>query len=440
MRVAIFVGGFPLVSETFILRQITGLIDLGHEVDVFAAIRPEEGGPIHPEVHKYDLLSRTTYMDMPLETGYWEMPIWPITGRTWIPGTTRSILNVKRIAQAMPKLAHCLGVAPRLAIQVLNSHEYGYQASSLSTLYRLSALCSRNQRYDVLHAHFGPTGIAFRFARDLWNAPLIVTFHGYDFSSWPRTQEPGVYSRLFSSVDRVTVNSEYARACVEGLGCPHDKLRQLNYGVDVAEFRFRERRPNPDQPVRILSVGRLVEKKGFEQSIRAVARVLEKHPSIRYDIVGDGALRGTLTDLIHELGLEGTVKLHGARDGQYVRQLMDEAHMFVLTSVTAADGDQEGTPVSLMEAQASGLPVLSTQHSGIPEVVVDGQSGFLVPERDIAAIADRLLSLLEHPDAWPEMGLKGRAHIEKYYDIRVLNRRLVSLYEECRLNYHTARS
>src|SRR5215218_4380675 len=99
MRIAFFVGSFPLVSETFILRQITGLMDLGHDVDIFAERKSDSEGPIHPEVHQYGLLARTVYTDnhMPAETGYWQMPVWPITGMTWLPGAEQPIWNMTRV-------------------------------------------------------------------------------------------------------------------------------------------------------------------------------------------------------------------------------------------------------------------------------------------------------------------------------------------------------
>ncbi len=430
MRIALFADCFPSISETFILRQITGLLDLGHEVDVYAEMRPDEDSPLHPDVTQYNLLARTTYMDMPMETGYWELPVWPITGRTWPPGSETPILNVVRVLRAIPKLTKCVVTAPRLTIEVLNPSEYGYQAQSLSALYRLAKLCRRPDNYDLLHAHYGPIGKNFRFARTLWNAPSIVTFHGYDFSSWPRREGRGTYSKLFETVDAVTTHSDHALQELRMLGCPPSKLHRLPVSsVDTSEFPFRERVLKPDEPARILTVARLVEKKGLDYSIRAVAQVSEAHPEIRYDIIGEGPLRSKIEALIQQLGMERSINLHGAHDRDYVRRLIAEAHLFILASVTATDGDQEGTPVSLMEAQASGLPVLSTRHSGIPEVVLDGQSGFLVPERDVSALAERLIYLLNHPQVWPEMGRSGRKHIEEGYDIRKLALQQVELYQ-----------
>ncbi len=117
---------------------------------------------------------------------------------------------------------------------------------------------------------------------------------------------------------------------------------------------------------------------------------------------------------------------------------MATAHLLLLPSVAAADGDQECTPVSLMDAQAAGMPVLSTRHSGIPEVVPDGQSGFLVPERDVAALAERLLFLADHPEIWPEMGHAGRRHVERNYNCERLSRLTVEMYEEVLRDFRPA--
>jgi colanic acid/amylovoran biosynthesis glycosyltransferase len=428
MRIAFFVGSFPVVSETFILRQITGLIDLGHEVDVFAERRPDRAGPIHPEVTSYGLLDRTTYTDedMPEATGYWQMPVWPITGRTWLPGEERPLWNVARVVQALPTFLRCLRSAPGVAFHVLDPREYGYQALSLATLYRLGTLCCR-RRYDVLHAHFGPQGNAFRFARKLWDAPYVVSFHGFDFCTLPRQQGEGMYAQLFDTADVVTVNSDYTRKRVEALSCPPAKLVRLPVGLNPDDFPFRERVPRPGEPIRILTVARLVEIKGHEHVIRAVARVRERHPNVRYDIVGEGPLRPKLENLVEELRLRDSVTLHGARDSHGVRRFMAEAHLFLLGSVTV-DGDAEGQGLVLQEAQASGLPVVATSHGAFPEGLLPGKSGFLVPERDVNALAAQLSALVTNAETWPELGRRGRNYVEERYDVRKLNLRLADLY------------
>jgi colanic acid/amylovoran biosynthesis glycosyltransferase len=429
LRIAMFVGSFPVVSETFIVRQITGLIDLGHEVDIYADTRAEAGAPIHPEIAKYRLLERTTFMELPPETAPFEMPVWPITGRTWPPGSATSIHNSLRVARAVPKFFRCLWKAPRLACRVLDRQEFGYQAASLSSLLRLARLCRRPGQYDALHAHFGPVGNSFRFARELWDAPLIVSFHGYDFSTVPRKEGARVYQKLFATADAVTVNSDYARRQVESLGCPAARLHKLPVGLDPDAFPFRERALKSGEPVRILTVARLTEIKGHEFVVRAVAKLRELRGDVRYEIAGDGPLREELERLVAELGLRAAVTFHGACDSGEVQRLMAEAHLFVLASVSVA-GDQEGQGLVLQEAQAAGLPVVATNHGALPEGLVADQSGFLVPERNVDALAERLDYLVRHPEFWPKMGRTGRKYVETHYDIRRLNSHLVQLYNQ----------
>ena len=433
LRIAMFVGSFPALSETFVLRQITGLLDLGHEVDVYADTKPDASSPVHSEVRKYRLLERTTYMDMPPETAPWEMPVWPITGRTWPPGSATPVYNTRRLAMAFPKFCRCLGASPRLTFHVLDPKEYHYQTKSLSSLYRLAALVAVRTKYDLAHAHFGTVGNSFRFVRALWKAPLVVSFHGYDFSTMPRKEGAEMYRNLFRTADVITVNSDYTRSQVEKLGCPAGRMHKLPVGLNPDEFPFRDRALSAGEPARLLTVARLTEIKGHEYVLRAVANLREKH-RLHYDIVGDGPLRRKLEELVQQLGIEKMVTFRGASDSTAVRQLMAEAHLFVLASVSV-DGDQEGQGLALQEAQACGLPVLATNHGAFPEGLVAGQSGFLVAERDVGALAERLSYLIEHPDIWPLMGRKGRAFVEERYDVRKLNRQLVQLYAKALQDY-----
>ena len=432
MRIAFFLGLFPAVSETFVLNQITGLIDLGHEVHIYAERASEDGAPMHEAVKSYRLLEHTTYLNerMPVATGYWAMPVWPLMGKTWLPGAKKPIPNFSRALKALPVFLRCFVKSPRLALNVVSRRQYGEQAASLASLYNLHTLAAESRCYDVLHAHFGPVGNNFRFARALWKTPLVVTFHGYDFCVVPRERGADVYHELFRGADAVTVNSGYTRERVAELGCPPERIHNLHVGLNPEQFPFRERVRRPGEPVRVLSVGRLVEKKGIEYAIRAVAQAREKFPDLRHDIVGDGPLRAGLEKLVDALGLRENVFLHGAQDAQAIQQFMADAHVFMLPSVTAANGDQEGTPVSLMEAQSAGLPVLSTLHSGIPEVVRQNETGFLLPERDVAGLAEKLIFLIENPDVCASMGRRGRQHVEAEFDLRKLNRDLAGIYEQ----------
>jgi colanic acid/amylovoran biosynthesis glycosyltransferase len=430
LRIALFAGSFPVISETFIIRQIAGLLALGHQVDVFADTRGPADGPMHPEVARHRMLERTTYMDMPEAVAPYELPIRPLLGRTWTPGAERPTPNVVRLLQALPCGLRCLFSAPRLTARALQRSEHGFQADSLSALYRLAALAPRRGPYDVLHAHFGPAGNSYRFARELWRAPLVVSFHGYDFCTAPRRQGGKMYEKLFQAADAITVNSAFTWGRVAALGCPESKVRRLPMGVDLEAFVFRERVLLPGLPVHLLTVARLVEIKGHEWVLAALARLrkLTAQP-FHYHLVGDGPLRAGLEARVREWGLNEVVTLHGARDGEFIRQKLAEAHLAILGSVTI-ENDAEGQGLFLQEAQACGLPVVATCHGAFPEALVPGQSGWLVPERDPDAMAAQLRRLFDQPALWPEMGRAGRRWVEKHFDLRLLNEQLVELYRQ----------
>jgi colanic acid/amylovoran biosynthesis glycosyltransferase len=429
MRIAFLLHQFPALSETFILRQIAGLVAMGHDVRIYAEYACE-GAAQHPDVKKFNLLSRTTYLGVPSESGLYELPIRPVWGAVWPADTGQRVSNACRLWRSLPKVLKCLAHHPRLTREVLSTHYYGYQAASLSALYRLAALAEEETKFDILHAHFGPVGRSFRFTRRLWHAPLVVSFHGYDFSDWPLREGPQAYKSLFAEADLITVHSAYADQKLRSLGCPPRLLRRLESGIDVDEFSFRVRHPPTDRAIRLLTVGRLVEKKGIEFSIRAVAQLLREGFDLEYEIVGDGPLRNQLTQLAADVDGSGRITFAGPKDIGYVRDRMQECDLFILASITAKDGGTEGAPVSLLEAQACGMPVVSTYHAGIPEIVIDNESGYLVPERDVPTLADALRRLVTNGHRWAELGTRGRAIVEERHNLAPLNERLVHLYEE----------
>ena len=201
-------------------------------------------------------------------------------------------------------------------------------------------------------------------------------------------------------------------------------------GVDMRAFKYKERTITETEPLKVLTIGRLVEKKGIEYVIRALANVEPFGRTIEYHIVGDGPLRGYLKDLADRVCPDKRVIFHGSCSSDEVRRQLNQAHLFVLASVTAANGDREGQPVSLIEAQACGLPILSTMHAGIPEAVIHGESGFLVPERDVAALADRLRFLIVNSDKWQAMGRSGRKHVENEFSLDKCTDVITSLYNQ----------
>lgn len=202
-------------------------------------------------------------------------------------------------------------------------------------------------------------------------------------------------------------------------------------GISVDDFPFKERRRREKEPARLLTVGRLVEEKGVEYAIRAVGRLVKQGQRVQYRIIGDGALRAELETLVQHLDLGEVVHLLGAMSREDVKEQYEWAHVFVMPGVTASSGAVETQGLVLAEAQASGLPIVATDAGGIPEGVCEG-AGFLVPEKDVSALADRLDFVIEHPEHWPDMGQVGREYVQRKYDTNKLIDELVGLYQQLR--------
>jgi len=402
MRIAFIVDAFPVLSETFILSQITGLIDLGHEVQIFAGSRPKEGKD-DPAIEAYDLLKHTHYHN--------EKP-------------SNKLVRVMKAGWLL--LLH--GYKNPLAVfRSLNFFSYGREALSLALFYKVVLYITAG-RFDIIHCHFGPNGNLGALLKELGiKGKLITMFHGYDIRQGIK-KGGGIYDKLFKYGDCFLSISDYNYRYLVMFGADPRKIVNHPVGIDLKRFSFRwdlDYIKRADEPVRILTVGRLVEEKGLCFGIEAINKLVRNHSigRIEYQIVGDGPLKEELKRLVKKFSLEETVHFLGLKQQEEVIKILRHSHLFLLPSIA------EALPVVLMEAQAVGLPVVATDVGSVSQVVVDGRSGFVVPERDVNAMADRLKYLIEHPEVWPEMGRKGRKQIEDNFNIKKLNEELVRIYE-----------
>lgn len=259
--------------------------------------------------------------------------------------------------------------------------------------------------------------------------PLVTSFDGSE-AAWLPRRRPHAYDRLFAEGELFLACSESTRKRLLGLGCPDERLRVHHPGIDLGLVRFVERAPEEGGAVNILLVGQLVERKGLAYALQAFANVHRYQRRATLTIIGDGPERRTLEALLRELSLGQAVRVLGAQPHDVVLAEMQRAHLYVQPSVTTADGDEEGIPTALIEAMASGLPVVATWHAGIPEIVADGRSGYLVSERNSHALAERLRHLAEHPEKWEAFGRAGRAIVEERFNLRRQAARLEEYYDE----------
>lgn len=287
----------------------------------------------------------------------------------------------------------------------------------------------RRQRIDSVLAEFGPSGVAVMEACRQLNLPLVVHFHGFDLSVRRVLERyASAYSVMFRQADGlIAVSRAMQRKLIE-MGAPPERVHYNPCGVDCELFGGAS--PAVAEPL-ILTVGRFVEKKGPQLTLAAFALVLRLYPEARLRMIGDGPLLEACRKLSHHLAIDHAVTFLGSQPHSFVAEEMRRARLFAQHSIEAPSGDSEGTPVAILEAGASGLPVVSTYHGGIPDVVIDNETGLLVQERDVEGMASQMLRLLLDPAFAEVLGQAARRRIKLHFSaVRGINR-LWTIMKDC---------
>jgi glycosyltransferase involved in cell wall biosynthesis len=365
-NIAYLLGHFPVASEYPILREMAAVAALGVDVTPIAFSPVDD--PLPPELGV--LAKSISYLESESKLGRMAAAAWlTLADELWDTHTDTPAI---------------LGRAPLV---------HGRQAQLELILSELKP--------DLIHAQFGHLGLLLPEDDPL---PLVVSFRGRDVALVGCLDEEECRA-YFARLSMVLVRCKDMARDLRSLGCPNNILRIHPTPIDLAPIPFHERTPPPEgEPIRILFVGRDIPKKNLAAARSAVDSLSDHYPLV--------------LDVIH----------HGPHED--VLEAMNRAHLFILPSRTAPDGDKEGVPNVIKEAMASGLPVLSTRHAGIPECVVHGQNGLLADEDNPAQLADYLGQLLAAPEQWAEMGRKGREIVEARYDVTVIAPRLAGLYDE----------
>jgi colanic acid/amylovoran biosynthesis glycosyltransferase len=389
------VGTFPALSETFILNQITGLIERGHSVSIFAE-RASRDTEVHPDVDRFGLRGLTRYEALP-ERFPDRLMRFPSASRATMP-----------------------------FLRSLNVFRFGSAAASLRLAWSVGLVDGASD-FDVVQCHFGALGLKAALLRELGalRGKIVTAFHGEDITNYPRRFPGNVYAPLFAHGDLFLPISARWNDTLIAMGCPLDRIRVHRMGVDLRHFSPASAAARRDGPLRVITVARLVEKKGIADAILAVSKL---GAEFEYVIVGDGPLRAELESLAQANGVADRVRFTGSLPRAGVAELLRSSSVCVAPSVTAADGDIEGIPVSIMEAMAAGLPVVSTRHSAMDELVEDGVSGFLAAEHDVPALTRSLALLAADPALRARMGEAGRRIVAREFDAGVLAGRLEALY------------
>ncbi len=292
----------------------------------------------------------------------------------------------------------------------------------------------RRRPFDLVHAHFG-TGACYAvpYARH-YRLPLVVTFHGYDVPLLLSSERLLPQNWPYALFGRPMLNALTLGLCASQellellleAGVSRSRLRLHHLGVDLGAFARGPRRELP----RVVMVGRFVEKKGFEYGLRAFAAARAQGAQAELVLVGDGEREPKLRALVTELGIAEVVQFAGVLRSRAVAELLSTSDVLMAPSVVAVDGNRESGVLALKEASASGLAVLGTYHGGIPEIIEDGVTGYLVPERDVNSLAARLHRVLVDRPLCEQLGRAGHAKMEREYDLEKQVLELERYYDE----------
>lgn len=377
MRITILAGEFPRRSETFVLDQVLYLARAGHQVSVICTDLCDMG-ILDPE-------DAATLRDV-------EIAIWP-----------RDTGAIRRLPW-------------RVRMWLL----------------RFPARWTvRRRQADLILAHFGHSGarLAGLFKRAQDFPPLVTVYHGYDVAMEWQANRMSQYKHLFrTGALHLPVNGAFAALLTEA-GAPPERVKTHHLGVPVEEYLWQARQPLTGRPLQLLSVCRLVEKKGLSIALQALALLHKEHPALdwQYDIGGDGPEAEPLQHLATTLGIADRVRFLGPLKHADTLARIAAADVMVQPSVTAANGDQEGIPVILMEAMALGTIVCTTRHSGIPELVEHGVSGLLADEHDARGLADNLLRIASGELDILPISRAARDKVERDFNATVQNAALAKL-------------
>jgi len=350
---------YPRFSETFVVSEILAREAAGEEIVIFS-LRPPTDPRFHPELAR--VKAPVIQVARPSSARHW----W----ETWQQLTDRPALT-DRVAAALPDL-------------LLANHDDAGQAVLLAQL-------AGEHGISHLHAHFASVATTVaRLAGRITGLPYSFTAHAKDI--FHAEVDPADLTRKFADAHHAVTISDYnlkhLRAVMGDAACA--RLHLVRNGIELARFPFRATavRPHRHDAVRLLAVGRLVEKKGFALAIDAVGRLRDRGVACTLDIVGDGPLRADLQSAIEARGLTGTVRLLGPRTQDEVQELISDHDLFVAPFVVAQDGNADGLPTVLLEAMACGTPCVAADVTAVPEVVIDGVTGWLVPSGDLGALVD----------------------------------------------------
>ena len=406
-KIVHILSSFPSKSETFIINVITESINQGYASTILANNIVDIHNSSQPNLLKqYQLYQNAQHIT----------PTIP-------KNKAAKILKALSLIIKQPKTLFYF-------IKSFDKKKYGAKSGTVKMLYQIYNFLQFPEN-TVYHGHFGINGIVLAQMKALGviKGKIITSFYGYDTFATSEDQKKTQqeYKLLFNLVDDILVNSNYLKNNLLALNAPESKIKMIHVGVDVNKFPFIKR--NQSKVFKMITVGRLIHLKGQHLGVKVVSELKKRSYLINYTIVGDGEEKENLQKQVETLNLQDEVQLVGAKNQEEIKQYFNENNLFLMTSITDVDGRAEGQGLVTAEAQATGLPVVAFNSGGVGETIENNSTGFLVTDKDVEAMVNKIEVLIKDPNLCQQMGIQARKLVEEKFNNKVQTQKVIENYE-----------
>lgn len=391
MNILYYLRSFPKLSESFVLNEIYELENRGHNVAVFALNNPDED------------VEHEEYIELDVPVHY---------------GDTPSYTDV--ISLVSPKVIHPSILRNAVFKASLKRHAVAFHRSKQC----IEWIEEQNLDIDLVHTHFAIIkAFPSQYVASYYSVPSTVTGHAFDLYNDP---DKAQLEHIVSKADRVITISEYNKNYIESEITDNTPINVVHAGIRPEKFE-----PNSSTTgTRILTVSRFVEKKGLPYAIEAVSKVVEQFPDLEYHIVGSGEMENEIRERIDEYHLDDTVELLGNVSDERLIAELDKASCFLLPCIVTESGNRDGIPVALIESMAMETPPISTDVSGIPELIDNQQNGVIVDPKNIDELAEAVSTILSDPERQRQFGEAGREKVKQEFNVEHEAVKLESVFKK----------
>jgi len=404
MKILYILSTFPVLSQTFILNEITCLIDLGHEVKIVSLYKPKDK-KVHEKVKKYNLLKKTYYL---IDKKYSRLEIFE-------KGSKELLENKLLSKEEKFKL-----------LDLCYDKKHGREIAFRRFLGCLDVIrIIKEKKIKHIHCHFAKENVKMAYVlNQIIKIPYTFTTHAYDIF----IESNKDIKKWADGAKKVITISNYNKKYMnENFGVDEDKIEVIHCGIELDKFRSVDY--NKSNKLNILSIARLVEKKGIRYLIEACKILKEKGICFNCNILGDGKLKKEFQKLVNLYNLNRNVNFKGCVTQEEVLREFKKCVVFSLPCVEAKNGDKDGIPVSLMEAMAMEIPTISTDITGIPELIEDGANGIVVPQKDSKALAEAIIKIKDDKDFAENIRKQGRKKVIAKFNIKKNIKKVMKIFK-----------